>query len=954
MEQSERGATRTKDPNMPQLCPFQVTLITGITLALVAGLSGVEPEWVQPFENLVFSAPAATSFCRIDPEGISVIPNGRLLTPRGHQIVVEPHPYGLVLSADGRTLITANSGTEPFSFSIVREPLSAAPQLQSIPEGVKTDAGVLSACFMGLAIPQQAGRPIFYAAGGDDGTVMIWNLETRQREQTISLNQEFRGRAWADSYAGDLVLALDEKYLHVVDQMNFRVVTLDLEREEIVDVIPVGRYPFGLCLSPDGQRLFVANIGMFEYSVIEGFDPTRFEETGLTFPPFAYLSEEMKSGTVSEGKQVPGLGDPNVPESVSVYTLDVSVPGESKVIARTKTGVLVGERVEGVPALGGSAPNSIVANQRHVFVSNGRNDSITVLDIATQQRLRDVVIRLPAPLDRLRGIIPFGLAISSDGKRLYVAEAGINAVGVIDTETFTVLGHIPVGWFPSQPALSPDGQTLVVANAKGFGSGPNGGPGIDLGGRSGIGNLMRGTVSILPTPTGDQLSSETAQVLLNNFHRSRTRPWDGAERNPIPPYPGAYESPIKYTVFIAKENRTYDQVYGQLRGGRGEPTLADYGIDVTVESRSRPDDRVERVNVMPNHQRLARQFASCDNFYCDSDHSADGHRWLQGVYPGVFCETSTSASYGGARRHLIASTAQGRRVVTGSAAGLLPEDYLESGSMWDHFDRCGVSFFNFGLGFEMPAVAEGPGGDYKLTGIRIASNYPIPAPLMERTSRRFATYNTNIPDQFRVDMFELDLKERWLSGSEPFPQMITMSLPNDHGAGERPDDGYPYFASYMADNDLALARLLDVLSQTPYWKEMAVFITEDDAQNGRDHVDAHRSFCLVVSPYAKRSYVSHVHTSIPSILKTINLIHGMPYINQYDAMASDLSDLFQATPDYTPYTAVKVDARLFNLDRAYDPLDEEFNWDAVNDFPALDHPDVLKRWMDEDAKRRSE
>ena len=198
--------------------------------------------------------------------------------------------------------------------------------------------------------------------------------------------------------------------------------------------------------------------------------------------------------------------------------------------------------------------------------------------------------------------------------------------------------------------------------------------------------------------------------------------------------------------------------------------------------------------------------------------------------------------------------------MVGSAAGLIPEDYLEAGSLWDHFDRCGVSFFNFGLGF----------------------------------------------------------------------------------------------ASYMADNDLALARVLNLLTRSPYWKEMAIFVIEDDAQNGRDHIDAHRSLCLVVSPDAKRGSVSQLHTSIPSIIKTINLIHGMPYINQYDAMTSDLSDLFQAAPDETPYPSVKVDSRIFDLDRAYEPLDEEFNWDAVNDFPALDPPDVLKRWTDEDAVRRAE
>jgi hypothetical protein len=225
---------------------------------------------------------------------------------------------------------------------------------------------------------------------------------------------------------------------------------------------------------------------------------------------------------------------------------------------------------------------------------------------------------------------------------------------------------------------------------------------------------------------------------------------------------------------------------------------------------------------------------------------------------------------------------------------------------------------------------------------------------MERTSRRFATYNTNIPDQFRVDMFLKDMEERWLSEKEPFPQVITMSLPQDHGADERPEAGYPFMESYMADNDLALGRVVEALSRTPYWKEMAIFVTEDDAQGGRDHVDHHRSICLVISPYAKPGHVSHIHTSIPSILKTMNLILGIPYINQYDAMASDLSDMFQSKPDFTPYDAAPVHPKVFDPQNALDPFDEEFDWESVNDFPIMDSPKVMREWMEKDAERRRE
>ncbi|MBN2327603.1 MAG: beta-propeller fold lactonase family protein [Candidatus Omnitrophica bacterium] len=930
-----------------------IQILAAVLFAAISmGHAAGNPLAGNPFADKVFSAPSGTLYCSIQPDGVTVIPNGRLLTPRGSQILIEPHPYGMALSSDGRVLATVNSGVDPFSLSILHEPFSNQPALTQIPEGVHTDEGILNACFMGIAFAPHTNNRILYASGGDDGTVMIWDVQERKRLETIELNAEFRGRLWEDSYTGAMVLSPDGSRLYVVDQMNFRVVSIDVENRAIVDVIPVGRYPFGVNITPDGKKLYVANIGLFEYSVIEGFDPNRFDETTLSFAPFPYLSDEMIHGATVDGLFAPGLGDPNDPKAVSVYAIDLSEKDQGQIAARIKTGVLVGEKVEGIPALGGSSPNAIVCGSKYVYVSNGTNDSITVISVEKDEIVNEIRLILPEPLDRLRGVIPFGLALSPDGSRLYVAESGINAVGVIDAKSHKILGHIPVGWFPSKVALSPDGQYLAVANAKGFGAGPNGGPGVDLGGRRGIGNLMRGTVSIFEIPPGSNLPSETAQVINNNVHIGFSRPWDSDEKNPIPPYPSAYESPIKYLVFIAKENRTYDQVYGELENSRGEPTLTDFGLDETVRSSTREGDIVEHVNVMPNHQILARRFACSDNFYCDSDHSADGHRWLQGVYPGVFCETSTTASYGGKRTAKVFTTAPGRRAVTGSNAALIPEDYIESGSLWDHYDRHGVSFFNFGLGFEFPLNAEKGGDAYKFTGVRFPINYPIPAPLFDRTSLRFATYNTNIPDQFRVDMFEKDFEERWLSGKEPFPRVITMSLPNDHGAGERPDDGYPYRESYMADNDLALGRVIERLSHTPYWKEMAIFITEDDAQNGRDHVDHHRSICLVVSPYARFGHVSHVHVSIPSILKTINLVLGIPYINQYDAMASDLSDLFQATPDFSPYQAVDVNRKIFDPQKALDPYDEEFNWKSLNDFPVMDSPELMRQWMKEDAERR--
>jgi hypothetical protein len=195
-----------------------------------------------------------------------------------------------------------------------------------------------------------------------------------------------------------------------------------------------------------------------------------------------------------------------------------------------------------------------------------------------------------------------------------------------------------------------------------------------------------------------------------------------------------------------------------------------------------------------------------------------------------------------------------------------------------------------------------------------------------------------IPDQFRVSQFIGEFNEKWTGPGKDLPNVLTVILPNDHGAGERPDAGYPFRESYMADNDLAVGRIVEFLSHTPYWKNMAIVITEDDAQNGVDHVDGHRSVLMVISPYARKDYVSKTHYSFGSIFKTFWNILGLPYLNQYDAGATDLSDMFTATPDFTPYEALPADLRIFDPQKALTPLDEKFDWKALSTSPDIDNP----------------
>lgn len=906
-----------------------------LALLFVAGCRGSEVSWVAV-------APAGDRPTAIDRNGETVLPNGRLLTPEGRSIQVAPHPYGLALSRDGRRLVTANSGIRPFSVTIIDRFTGDDPDVRQIPPGALGDEGILEAVFMGLAF--SPGGDTLYAGGGIEGGVLIFDVDSGDRIGMIDVNGVHSGRHWEDSYIGDLVLSPDGRSIYAVDQTNFRVVVLDTPTGQLVASVPVGRYPFGITLSPDGRSLHVANVGMFEYSLVTGLDPEadppRF---GPSFPVTAFGTQDMRTGTEEEGYGIPGLGDPNADESFSVWEIDVSDRDSPVVTARVKTGYLVGERVADFPTVGGSSPNSLVTDGDHVFVSNGHNDSVSIIDTKADSVVVEIPLRLDSRLGELRGHIPFGLALSPDRSRLYVAEAGINAVAVIDVGTSTVLGHIPVGWFPSKLAVTSDGRHLVVANAKGWGSGPNGGPSFDMDERGAyIGSLMHGFVSVIAVPDDSTLEDLTQRVVDNNVRfipASRA----GLRNNPVPAYPGASETPIRHIVFVTKENRTYDEVFGEIEGATGEASLARFGHDVNLVS-SDGLRTVDNVSVMPNHQALARRFAVADNFYCDSDVSADGHRWLVGVYPNEWVETGVAASYGGKRRMRRGSTAPGMLAFVGSSGAIYPEDYPEAGSVWDHFERNGIDFFNFGLGFEFAPGFETE--EFRYTGIRLPINYPMPGPLRDRTSRRYATYNMAIPDQFRMDMFIEEFESRWSEEGQPMPQVLTVLLPNDHGAGERPDAGYPFFESYMADNDLALGRLVQFLSGTPYWKDMAIVVTEDDPQGGVDHVDAHRSVLMVISPWVKPGYVSSVHYSFGSIWKTVWHLLGLPYLNQYDATATDMADFFASEPDTTTYHAILPDPGLFDPQQALDPFDADFDWSALGESPGMDDVETMKAWAD--------
>jgi len=871
-------------------------------------------------------SPAGEKYPHLDPNGTSILPNGRLITPQGQMIRVKPHPYGMTSSPDWVVTVSSD-GPQLSLLDLNSMGRNQETHVYRIPEEGTSHEGILDAAFMGLAI--DAASQTLYVAGGGGWNISVFDLKTRKQRYVINAAHESDGQKYEHGYLGDLRLTSDGKWIFAVDQSNYRLLIIDVEKRQVARSIGVGRSPFGITLSPDESRAYVANVGIYEYSY---FVDEAGKRAMLPFPPFGVPSKAAEEGIVVNGIKAPGLGDPNDLRGMSVWTVDISERGKEHVFAKEKTGHLVGEPLEEFPAVGGSSPNSLVATETRVFVSNGSNDSVTVLDAKTGKRIADIDLALDDRLNHLRGMIPYGLALSPDNRLLYVAEAGINAVGVVQISDMKVLGHIPTAWFPSKLTVSADGKQLFVACAKGIGSGPNAGPGHKKGDPTDIGSLMRGYINIITLPENPQeLAQLSRKVVANNVKFVDAKDDPRQPGFPVPPSPSAWPSPIKHVIYVTKENRTYDEVFGILPGGRGEASLCRLGQPIEVRNND-GSKKVPDVVLMPNHLALAKRFAISDNFYCDSDHSVDGHRWLVGTYPNEFMESRIGESAGG--------DGPGNHSFIGSSGAIYPEDYNEAGSIWEHFERHHVSFWNYGLGFEFKPQDEER--EYKYTGIRLPINYPMPQVLFEHTSREFATYNTNIPDQFRMDMFEKEFNEKWASGKEKFPRVITMMLPNDHGAGERPDEGYPFWGSYMSDNDLALGRLVELISHSKFWKETVILVTEDDAHGYRDTVDAHRSICMVISPYAKQDHISHTHSSTASLLKTLFLIQGMPALNQYDGCASDLSDMFTHDADNSaPYKTLPVNKIVFDRSKAVDPTDPNFNWTAAADFVPMDHQPYL-------------
>lgn len=849
-----------------------------------------------------FRAPAGNAPAAPRPGAVSVLPGGRLLDPHGRQFSAGPSPFGLAVSPNGKMIVTADIGPGSYGVTVLRKDSEAryrARQIEAPREG--SEAGksdTWRSVSSGIAF---ADTDELFVSEGDAGRVRRMSLRSRNKVELYELN----AGGFRDSLTGDLAYDARRKLLYVIDQANFRLVVFDFRERKAIASLPVGRLPFAIDLSPDRKRAYVTHVGMFEYRWIPGASVKEARVTGLPFPAFGFPSPEAMAGarreTLEGPVDVPGLGDPNVPESNSLCVINVEDPARPRIERYIRTGKPVGEE-----SRGGSSPSGVVATEDRVYVANAHNDSITVVDKQSLDVIGEIPLRIPE-MESLRGVMPAGLDYHRASGWLLVAEPGINAVGVIDTKTMTALGHVPAAWFPVRVRVHQD--TVYVANAKGHGTGAN--ANRMTGFRSDF--LPRepaGSVTLFPLPAARDLPKLTRRVLeANGFV-----PVKGAK-------PPEYPPEIRHVVLIVKESRSFDEVFGDIEKASngvvdGAPMLARFGRFGSAGEAGGGFQRrfsLRGINVTPNHHAMAQRGALSDNFYSDGDTSVEGHHWLAGVPPNAWTLSTLMPARGGQKESRGPSSAPGRLQFAESNSSVHPEEIPEAGTLWHHLERHGITFRNFGEGFELAGVRRGEG--FEPTGVRFLTNVAMPEALFRNTSRDYPEYNTFIPDQYRATRFIEEIEKLYGQG-EPLPRFLCIHLPNDDMARARAEDGYPFTASYVADNDYALGRIVDYLSKTPWWKNMAIFVTEDEASGGVDHVDSHRTVFLALGPYVKRNHVSHTNASFPALHKTIFGILGIPALNLFDAAASDLSDCFTATPDFTPYEVQPVVKELFDPAKA--------------------------------------
>ena len=626
--------------------------------------------------------------------------------------------------------------------------------------------------------------------------------------------------------------------------------------------------------NPAGQRL--ALIPIIAQNKVAVVDVEASRALGSVPTGIAPVGAAINAtGTVAYvsnwGGRVPQAGDTTAPVGTAPKADRVVIDGRGIAATGTVTKIdLAGMRaVAQIPVE--LHPTALAWDEarKRLYVANGNSDSISVIDTQTDTVAHVFAVR---PFGSgVAGVAPTALVLGSGGATLYVACGGINAVAVMRTSDGFIQGLIPTGWYPNGVALSPDNRLLAVSTLLGVGSGSR----DDLWKR--FVHAYRGTVNVLPVPDAGQLASYTTAVAENNrLPLTRATAAEAATAAQVPPVAiprrAGEPSLIEHIVYVVKENRTYDQVFGDMKKGNGDPSLVMFGEDIT-----------------PNQHRLADQFVLLDNFYASGGNSGDGHQWITQAN-----ETDYAMWPGWDGRSYPFD-------------GTDPIAYSSGGFLWDYALRAKKTVRVFGefaprvLGLpakaRMDLMARWRAGDDFATTWNTTS--PI-QPLDSHLARNFPGYSTEIPDVVRARLFITEL-EKWKSAGR-MPNLVFLQLPSNHTRGTAPGAHTP--KSMVADNDLALGQVVEALTQSPFWKKMAILVAEDDAQNGVDHVDGHRTVALAISPYVRRGHIDSTFYAHTSFSKTIELILGLPTMSLFDLIANDMRASFQNEPDFTPYSSV--------------------------------------------------
>ena len=536
----------------------------------------------------------------------------------------------------------------------------------------------------------------------------------------------------------------------------------------------------------------------------------------------------------------------------------------------------------------GEHPNEMLLNKSGslLFVANANWNTVTVFDTESGRTIETLSASLHP--NSPPGSTPNSLALTPDERLLFVANACNNNLAVFDVSKpgqSRPLGFIPVGWYPTSVRVTADGKKLIVANGKGLGSkanpqGPQPGRKKPTGTiEQYIGGLFQGTLSVIDLPGRDafetQLRNHTVEAYRCSPLQADARIAIGGQvGNPIPMKVGD-PSPIKFCIYVIKENRTYDQVLGDMPQGNGDPSLCLFPEDIT-----------------PNHHQLAREFVLLDNFYVEAEVSADGHEWTVGAYATDFVEKSWPLSYGHNKSGKFPYPSEGNFKIAEPASGYL----------WDRAAEAGISYRSYG---EFVNVGKTPNDP---------ATSRVPS-LRGHFDEWYRGWDLDYPDVKRAERFIQELNRFESEGEMPRLQLVR--LPNNHTYGTSAGKHTP--TAMVADNDLALGMLVEAVSRSKFWAQTAIFVVEDDAQNGPDHVDAHRTVAYVISPYVKRATVDSTMYSTSSMLRTMELILGLEPMSQFDAAAMPMFNSFRAEPDARPYTIkpVNVDREQRNLKTAW-------------------------------------